>query len=702
MGKYFLLNIHSFTLRKSIQKLYFSLREIQLQLIKNIFKQLYMRITLQDKYKSLNPFISDELDDLTVVIGKNGSGKSQLLNLISNKSQQKEEEKNIRIFIVPEPKIIQFEGIIKDNLQSLSYENWKSTLQQSILQFKRLSKNNLKILKYIIDNGLYEDVFSMNTEKLISNDEEYIELLKINISEEQNTNVNSLPIIEKFRERNFLQKLYNPSLISLFNILTHLSDKLRKPIEEIVELDFYNSPIDDSLIDVNNLFSSQIEYIFYNYAKRRDLNRKSWFYKNEDKVENDSISDDEFINNFPPPWKIVNDILEVNNLDFYFKDINKKEFSTDITIDIKIIKKSTGEYIPFIDLSSGEKVIFGLILKLFTSEYYLTNLNFPDLIILDEPDAHLHPEMSYLLINVLQNTFVAKFGIKIILTTHSPSTIALLNEENIYQISNGHNTFLKKISKDDALKLLTSFIPTLSIDYKNHKQVFVESPTDRFYYQTIFDKLSQHKNYPFQLYFISNGYGKGSSSQVKETVTAIRNSENKSFFGIIDWDKENKDSDYEFVKVHGEGIRYSIENYVYDPIYLIIQLMELKAHNIHSDIGVDETYNQYQIGNHTELAEKAINWFFDKFYNKFPMGDDIKNNKRTVHFFNKIKYEIPIWYLEFQGHDLEIKLKTVFKALEKFRDEGELQKSLTIISAKCYPLIHLDSVEIFNEIVKTQ
>lgn len=657
-----------------------------------------MRITLKDKYKSLNPFISDDLSDLTVIIGKNGSGKSQLLNLISNKFQKKEEEKNIQIFIIPEPTIIQFEGIIKDNLQSISYDNWKATLQNSILQFKRLSKNNLKILKYIINKKLNGNIFK-NRGGLLSNEDEYITLLKINISEKQKINIDSLPNIDYHREKNFFEDIYNYHVLSLFKLLNHLSNKLGKPIEEIVELDFYNSPIDDSLIDVNNLFNSQIEYIFYNYAKRRDLNRKNWFYKKEDKKENDSISDDDFVNNFPPPWKIVNDILEANNLDFYFKGIDKEDFSTDITIDITIIKKSTGENIPFIDLSSGEKVIFGLVLKLFTSEYYLTNLDFPDLIILDEPDAHLHPEMSHLLINVLQNTFVAKFGIKIILTTHSPSTIALLNEENIYQISNGQNTFLKKISKDDALSLLTSFIPTLSIDYKNHKQIFVESPTDRFYYQTLFDKLSQYKKYPFKLYFISNGYGKGSSSQVKETVESIRKSENKSFFGIIDWDTENSDS--EFVKVHGENIRYSIENYVYDPIYLIIQLMEIKAHNIHLEIGIDETYNQYQIGNETELAEKAINWFFDKFYSKFPMNDDIKNNKRKVTFFNGVSYEIPVWYLEFQGHDLETKLKTIFPALEKFRNEGELQNKLTVISAKCYPFIHSDTVEVFEKIINS-
>jgi ABC-type multidrug transport system ATPase subunit len=658
-----------------------------------------MKITLLDKYKSLNPFISDELNPLTVITGKNGSGKSQLLALISNNFLKKSDVASIRVSISPKPKSLQLEGIVKDSLQNLSYNEWKSIVEKLLVEFKKLSQNNIKLLQYIIDNNLHTKIGTSASSDLLSNDSEYLKLLRINISESENVNIETIARIEQYREKGVLLKIYNTRTIKLFKFINHLSQKLTKPIENLIEIDFYNSPIDESLIDINDLFSSQIEYIFYNYAKRRDLNRKNWFHKNVDGDDNDSTSDDEFIGEFNPPWEMINDILSSNGLDFYFKGIDKKEFSTDITINFKLLKISTQDEIPFNDLSSGEKVIIGLILKLFTSEYYGEELKFPDVIILDEPDAHLHPEMSNLLINVIENTFVLKFGIKVIFTTHSPSTIALLDESNIYQISNGKNTFLKKISKDDALKMLTSFIPTLNIDYKNHKQIFVESPTDRFYYQTIFDKLSQHQNYPFKLYFISNGYGKGSSSQVKETVESIRKSENNSFFGIIDWDKENKDSDY--VKVHGENIRYSIENYVYDPIYLIIQLMELKAHNIHSDIDIDETYNQYQIGNQTALAEKAISWFFDKFYSKFPMSDDIKNKKRTVVFFNEIKYEIPIWYLEFNGYDLETKLKTVFKALEKFRDEGELQKNLSIISAKCFPFIHLDTVNVFNQIIKS-
>lgn len=82
-----------------------------------------MKITLLDKYKSLTPFESDELDSLTVITGKNGSGKSQLLNLIFKKFKVAPEVASIRLNIFPEMENIQFEGIIKDNLQNISYDS---------------------------------------------------------------------------------------------------------------------------------------------------------------------------------------------------------------------------------------------------------------------------------------------------------------------------------------------------------------------------------------------------------------------------------------------------------------------------------------------------------------------------------------------------------------------------------------------------
>ena len=41
-----------------------------------------MKIELKEKFKSLHPFVSDELSDFCVITGKNGSGKSQLISIM--------------------------------------------------------------------------------------------------------------------------------------------------------------------------------------------------------------------------------------------------------------------------------------------------------------------------------------------------------------------------------------------------------------------------------------------------------------------------------------------------------------------------------------------------------------------------------------------------------------------------------------------
>jgi len=451
------------------------------------------------------------------------------------------------------------------------------------------------------------------------------------------------------------------------------------------------------LIDENDLFSSQVEIIFYNYAKRRDQNRKAYFYKKEEGEDNSSISDADFVDRYQPPWDVINKILSELGIDFYFKGIEKREFTIEAPIEFSLLKISSDQSIPFNDLSSGEKVIVGLIIKLFTSEYYQERLTFPELLILDEPDAHLHPEMSKLLLDVLEETFVKKYGIKVIITTHSPSTIALCKEESIYQIQNGEKTSLKKVSKDDALKLLTSFVPTLSIDFRNHKQVFVESPTDKYYYETIFNRLNIEYSYPFKIYFISNGYGKGNCDQVVDVVNEIRKSGNDTCFGIIDWDKKNKSSD--FIQVHGENNRYSLESFTYDPVYLVVLFLEMKALGLHSKLGVDLSFNEYTIGGYPGLIDLAVDWFFECYYAVNNVAQVDKENMRDVSYHNGVTVRVPVWYLEFNGHDLEERLKQVFKPLEKYRDEGKLQKDLSIISAKCFPLIPKDTEMTISKII---
>ncbi len=657
-----------------------------------------MRIKLIDRFKSLHPFESEELSVLTVITGYNGSGKSQFLDLIHKTHINDSSTATIRIEINPPVNNIQYEGIIKESLKAISHDDWKVTVNNFRTIFNELDADSRNLIRWIINNGMQHEALKSRT-TLLSNEPEYKELLKITLSKFIGKPIAQVSDgdIGWINERSVLRNIFKPNTDKLFGFVDELCRTLHKTESELLDADFYNTPIPEFLIDESSLFSSQIELIFYNYAKRRDANRLNWFYKNEDGDDSDSISDSNFIEKYPPPWDIINSILDYHKVDFIFKGVDKKGFTTDTPISFQILKKSTREIIPFMDLSSGEKVIIGLVLKLFTSEYYADTLKLPELLLLDEPDAHLHPEMSNLLLDVLEDTFAERLGIRVIMTTHSPSTIALANEECIYKIANGEETSLKKITKDDALQILTSFIPTLSIDYKNHKQIFVESPTDRYYYQTIFDKLNQDHRYPFKLYFISNGYGKGNSNQVIEVIDAIRKSDNKSFYGVIDWDSKNTDS--AFVKVHGAESRYSIENYVYDPLYLIVLLLEMNAHNIHKELNIDISFNQYNIINDQGLIQKAIDWFFRLFYTQYPTYEPKKKSLRIVKYHSGLEFNLPTWYLEHQGHDLEVKLKSAFKALEKYRNEGELQEKLTIICAKCYPMIPEDTHVLIRKII---
>ncbi len=651
-----------------------------------------MKINLRTKFKSLNPFESEDLTDLVIITGKNGSGKTQLLNCLS--SWVKSRPDNKVVFPDNEINSIQSEGVIKDRASVIGFNEWRLIIQGQWQIFQQFEANAIELLEFIVVNDLVEDAAKTDRTSLISESEVYKKIISDTVSKMRLVRRTPDYLIQSESEI-FMSLFRNNDMKTFYDIIKELCDYNNKEVAQLVEADFYKTPISESNIDDRGLFSSQIEMIFFNYAKRRHSNRLAWFYKKEEGQENNSVSDKEFVSLHVPPWVTVNNIMSINGIQYHFKEIPKGGYDDSVTFDFQLHKNDTDEVIPFQDLSSGERVIVGLVLKLFTSEYYQDTLNFPDIIVLDEPDAHLHPEMSKLLLDVLEKVFVKKHGIRVIMTTHSPSTVALAPESCIYELRNGSESSLKNISKDDALKMLTGFIPTLSIDYKNHKQVFVESPTDVFYYQSIYNKHVQSQGLKPILYFISNAQGKGNCSSVYSIVSDIRESGNTTSFGIVDWDLDNKSDANIFV--HGSEERYSIENYLLDPVYLIVLLMDMdNAHNICSLIGVEESYNQYLIGEDERLQQFA-DAFFECFKDVFPAEN--YEEKVEVKYHNGKVINVPKWYLLKQGHSLVDLVKEVFKALEKY-NEVQLQKKLTKMSLKCYPFVAQSTVDVFETILK--
>lgn len=653
-----------------------------------------MTIELIGKHKSLNTFKSEPLPKFVVITGKNGSGKSQLLELIQfHKTNRRIQYPLVKL--TPQCNNIQFEGIPSSNIGTLNSNTWKSIIAPLAEQFINRGENLKSLESLLFENDLWFDkIDNSNVYNLIKDlRKEELEQLIIDSAQEMNGSnmVNNfefaLSDIKRRIEKN--GDYYKVSVIA-----KNVSEYLNKQYFGLKVQDFFNAPIPEELLSSTSLFSMRIENVFYNYSKKRFLNHLAFFNKKELQISNESVSDKEFLANNPEPWRVINNIFEKNNIDFEFEGINPVEFSPDSDIKFRLLKKSNKTEIHIDNLSSGEKIIIGLIIKLFATKHYDENLQYPDLLMLDEPDAHLHPEMSKLLIDILHKTFSEELGIKVIMTSHSPSTIAISPESSLYQLKNHPETSLTKIDKDSALELLTGKIPTLSIDYKNHRQVFVESPTDVYYYQTLYDKISLDKNLIYKLYFISNGYGKSNCEQVYNIVTNLRESGNNTSYGIVDWDLKNSETEY--IRVHGLNNRYSIENFIYDPIYIIMLLMTFEGDNIYKELKIPETTNEYEIINFSnDRINEMIKWFFNKYYEKYRIEDSEKQNLIPVHYLNNKTFNLPNWYIKFQGHDLENRIKSLFMSLEnRYRSEGSLQKALTKIIAKCYPFIPIETSEL--------
>ena len=116
-----------------------------------------------------------------------------------------------------------------------------------------------------------------------------------------------------------------------------------------------------------------------------------------------------------------------------------------------------GLEVDFTNLSSGERVLMALVASIYKSS---SDNYFPDVLLLDELDASLHPSMMKNMLAVIRDIFLSK-GVKVILVTHSPTTIALSPENSIFVMNRAGIGRIEKRSRNEALSILTEGFATL-------------------------------------------------------------------------------------------------------------------------------------------------------------------------------------------------------------------------------------------------
>ena len=403
-----------------------------------------MLLTYKKDLDSIKEFESVEISDFAIMTGINGAGKTHLLKAI--------QAGHVNVSNIPTRDIAYF-----------SFLNFRINKEDPIsIKQIRQEKNELwqsftKITPHLIK---YKQTFTS----------QQIEDIK-KILEEKKKPMLSLKKDEVGSE----------SLFQLLNAYEEKMDSLKQNYDQrIIELayeysGFFDEISEEDFLDmirvnpaVENFLTQQISKIFLNFNDRilhkllELINKKGEKPVNELMYEATSIILKKYGGKYP--WHFINDLL-TSFSDFKYKVTEPpKPILEDIIKESKNTKyvallnnEKLGIRITFDKLSSGEQILLALAIAIFDSA---DKHHFPKLVLLDEIDSSLHPTMVKNLLRSLQSTFVNN-GVKMMLVTHSASTIAYAPENSIYLVDSASTNLIKRTDKHDALDKLTQGYMTL-------------------------------------------------------------------------------------------------------------------------------------------------------------------------------------------------------------------------------------------------
>lgn len=567
-----------------------------------------MKITIKQKHKSINPPCDFELPDFSVLTGRNGSGKTHLLEAISNKDKS---DVNINGAIKRNIRYIPFNGLNPNIQETCDPNSITQQIKNIWNQYNSGRQSATRTPQHANLQGLFRHIVDKNAKRLV-------------------------------------QKTINE---------TH------KEFDKLTEDDLSDN-FDISFMGQNDFFTAQFALIFKNYHRRQEENNVNEYYVSKGQTPTKPVlSKQEFEDKFgTPPWDFVNKILLETNIPY---EVNSPVGTRiESNFNFKLKDRNAGFEISSADLSTGEKVLMSLALAIYNSG---GDVGKPDLLLLDEPDAGLHPSMSQKMVDVLNKNIVIENKIPTIITTHSPTTVVASKGVSIYQLIRGNN-LPTKVSTQEAVEILSCDIPFLKISTDKRRQVFVESKYDVQYYEQLLNIFSRFVSFNAEPIFIPARTSNGSNcTDVIEVVKNLSENGNDQIFGVIDWDLVNNSNGR--IIVLGENKRYAIENYLLDP--LLMGLLFIRETKITiSDFNGLSINNYGQVANLT-IADAQI--IIDK------VMSDLNLNAGNVFQYstnNNWNLNISEAFIKHQGHDLEALYKSKYPFLNVYQREDSLKKDI--------------------------
>lgn len=410
--------------------------------MREILRNRDLKLQFRNKHISIEQFDPIDIPDFVVLTGVNGSGKSHLLDAI--------DKRHVTISGMEQAHIVLFnyETFKLDNEPAFNAHQLSAERESAWQYHQQHIKDNVQNFRTNIGGnyGPLRATCEADNKSFLRLDTESLKQYKQQFKDFFNS--------QNIKQNSQAQGIYS------------LAKRLPYSIDEIQHDDFIKRF--KPFVFKNDFLPNQLGKIFWDYYIKYRGNQVNEFENEKHGKDYEVLDEQEFFSvHGEKPWDLVNKILEeFDTMQYKINSPEGSDYFGSFQLKMKHTEIDDLE-IDFGSLSSGEKILMALVASIYKSS---SDKHFPDILLLDEVDASLHPSMMKNMLGVIENVFL-KQGVKVILVTHSPTTIALAPEDSIFVMNRAGLNRIEKKSKPDALTILTQGFATIEQGLKLFDQV---------------------------------------------------------------------------------------------------------------------------------------------------------------------------------------------------------------------------------------
>ncbi|WP_409183708.1 AAA family ATPase [Amycolatopsis sp. VS8301801F10] len=192
----------------------------------------------------------------------------------------------------------------------------------------------------------------------------------------------------------------------------------------------------------------------------------------------------------------------------------------------------------------------------------------PDLLLVEEPEVHLHPALEVAMMRYLKGV---SYSTQVFLTTHSTNFLDTGDLRNIYMVQKGVNTQVKRLNVDDVdIEVSKELGIRLSSVFMFDRLIFVEGVSDELVLRAFAHTLGINLGQANVGFVVMGGARNFTHYAAQATLSFLGKRQVKSFFVIDRDEKQEVQIDRLVAQLEGQAelhvlTRREIENYLLVP-----------------------------------------------------------------------------------------------------------------------------------------